>query len=64
MDATVLLNGDGSERVDGRAFMRNGIHICAATGERRQRWLVLELGGVRAYINGRSVLLTTKDLYP
>ena len=45
----------------GRVFMRNAIHI---NEQRRSRWLVGELNGVRCYVNGNNVILTTQDLNP
>ena len=49
----------------GKAFMRRAIKKHLKTGETEQiNWLVCELNGVRAYFNGKNMIMTTQDLNP
>jgi len=48
-----------------KAFMRNGITKHLKTGvTTKKRWLVGELNGVRCYIQGANIIMTTQDKYP
>ena len=50
---------------DSNLFMRNGIEKNLKTGvTTKKRWLVGELNGVRCYIQGSNVIMTTQDKYP
>ena len=55
-----IIPQDGEES---KAFHRNGIKL-EPGGERRTRWFVAELDGVRLYVNGDSIIMTKKDMYP
>ena len=48
-----------------RAWNRNGLRKHLRTGETEHlRWLVAELDGVRIYVQGDQIVITTRDLYP
>lgn len=52
---------DGNQKI----FFRCGIKKHLQSGETEHiRWLVGELNGVRCYVQGDNVILTTQDLYP
>lgn len=49
----------------GKAFHRNGIEKNLKTGATtHKRWVVGEINGVKLYINGNELILTTQDLNP
>jgi len=55
----LIINNDG----DSRAFNRKAIKLALDGKEnRREGCLVGELNGVRVYIRGGSVLMTTQDI--
>ena len=57
MDMIVLPDGES------KLFIRNGIKL--TNGKQvHKRYLVGELDGVRAYLEGSTVILTRQDLYP
>ena len=50
---------------DGKAFKRRAIRKYLKTGETEQiDWLVCELNGVRIYVAGNQIIMTTQDLNP
>ena len=56
---TVLPDGES------KVFMRNGIEKNLKTGvTTKKRWLVGELNGVRCYVQGTNIIMTTQDKYP
>lgn len=59
--AVVVVKPDG----DSRIFRRRGVKFDPmAGGKQNTCWLVAELNGVRAYLDGGALVLTTQDLYP
>lgn len=60
-DVVVTILPDG----DKKAFKRRAIRKHLDTGETENiDWLVCELNGVRAYISGNNIIMTTRDLNP
>ncbi len=59
-DLVVTILPDGESQM----FHRNAIKKNTATGETKHlRTLVAELNGVRMYLLGNHIVLTTQDLY-
>lgn len=48
----------------GRVFKRRAIKGVGAPGAQEVCWLVAELDGVRLYVNGDQLVLSTQDLMP
>lgn len=48
----------------GRVFKRRAIKGVGSASPREICWLVGEINGVRIYIDGSRLVLTTQDLYP
>ena len=57
-ELNVIIMPDGEKK----AFNRNAIKIKGGV-EARNRCLVAELNGVRAYISNGGIILSTQDLY-
>lgn len=49
---------------DGRLFRRRAIKNVGTENAQPVEWAVAELDGVRAYFDGRTVVLSRKDLWP
>lgn len=49
---------------DGRMFKRRAIKAIGTGQAHEVCWLVAELNGVRVYQQGRSVIITTQEMYP
>lgn len=49
---------------DGKMFRRNAIKGIGGAQHQRVQWLVIELDGVRVYIDGQNVVVTRQDLMP
>jgi len=48
----------------GKAFMRRAIKMHKDGRIESVNWLVLELNGTRAYINGTNIIMSNQDLNP
>ena len=53
-----------AESYDGRVFKRRAIKGVGGGSPRSVCWLVAELDGVRIYVDGGQIIMTTRDLYP
>lgn len=50
---------------ESKLFHRNAIKKKLATGNTEHiRWLVAELNGVRVYVDGTRIVVTTRDILP
>lgn len=49
---------------DGRMFKRRAVKGVGGDAQTEECWLVAELAGVRVYQQGKSIVVTTKDMYP
>jgi hypothetical protein len=49
---------------DGRMFRRRAVKGFGTPGARNIEWLVVELAGVRVYLDGKNVIVTREDLNP
>ena len=43
---------------------RNGLKRALGPDVQHVRWLRGELNGVKVYVNGSTIVMTTRDLYP
>ena len=60
---SVLVAPEEGEKA--KIWNRNALKKNFRTGDTRHiRWLVAELNGVRVYVQGSQILVTTRDLYP
>jgi hypothetical protein len=48
---------------DGRVFRRRGVRVSGGEAQAVE-WAVVELGGVRVYVDGTSVIVTRRDIHP
>jgi hypothetical protein len=48
----------------GRVFKRKAIKAVGTPHARQVCWLVAELNGVRVYIDGDKLVMSSQDLYP
>ena len=62
MSAThqLVILPDGPSRI----VNRNGLKGALGPNVKHVRWLLGELNGVKVYINGSTIIMTTQDLYP
>lgn len=49
---------------EGRMFRRRGVRGFGGASPQAVEWLVVELNGVRVYVDGPNIVVTTKDLMP
>jgi hypothetical protein len=49
---------------EGRMFRRRAVKGLGGPNPQHVEWLVVELNGVRVYISGRDVVVSTRDMYP
>jgi hypothetical protein len=49
---------------DGRMFRRRAVKAFGTPEARSIEWLVVELAGVRVYVDGKNVIVTREDLNP
>lgn len=49
---------------DGKMFRRRAIKGVGSGNPRAEEWLVVELDGVRVYVNARNIVVTKRDLNP
>ena len=47
-----------------RVFKRRAIKAVGTPAAKQICWVVAELNGVRVYINGNQIIVSTDDLYP
>lgn len=62
----VASNGEATLQVmepEAVIFRRRAVKV-SAQGSTPVEWAVAELGGVRAYFDGRNVVMTRRDLMP
>jgi hypothetical protein len=49
---------------DGKIFRRRAVKCVGTAAAHQVEWAVAELGGVRVYVDGESVIVTRRDLQP
>ncbi len=57
----IHVHTEGSSKVFHRVGIQKNLKM---GGTNKIKWLVCEIDGVRLYVNGDTLILTKKDLYP
>lgn len=52
------------EGTEGQMFKRRAIKRVGSSDPERVEWCVVELNGVRVYVSGSDVVVSTRDLQP
>lgn len=52
------------EGAEGKMFKRRAVKRLGSPKPERVEWCVVELNGVRVYVDGENVVVTTRDLQP